>query len=112
MFVILSGFVNILKHSARLFLLVIDRSNIISPFVLQVAFFLSLYLLVRDRVLCLSPGIRGLNLGKISWILVWASRAQACGSRHPSILSLMQSMQTHCGDCSWSELFLLVCIKI
>jgi hypothetical protein len=49
-FDIWSGFVNILKHSARLSLQVIVGSKIVSPWVLRAASFRSLRVFVRERL--------------------------------------------------------------
>ena len=117
MFVILSGLVKILKHSARLFLEVMDGLKVISPLFSLALTFLSFLLLVRDRKSCLSPSRRGLYFGKICCILVSASFAQLWGSRHPCILSSMHSWQTHHAVVSCSEsvaiLFILAdtCIR-
>ena len=79
-----AGSVKILKHSVRLFLHVINGSKRTVSLFRAATWFLTLCLIVRDRLSCRSPSERGFILGAILCIRVSASDAHAWGLRQPS----------------------------
>lgn len=93
---ILSGSVNILKHSARLFLQVIVGSKRMWPFVLLASWFLSFLCGDRERLSWWFLASRGFILGAIRCMRDRASAAQAWGFLQPLARSWEQSVQGHC----------------
>ena len=85
-----SGVVKIWKHSARLFLLVINGSNRIDPLLAFAILLVTILLLVSDKFPCLSLWSR-LSFGAIKFSLFRASSAHVCGCWHPPHLSQTQS---------------------
>lgn len=88
---------NILKHSARSFLQVIEGSNRMRPPVLLASWFLSFLEGVRDRLSWVSPISRGLSLGAMRCMQDCAAVAQAWGFLQPSVRSCVQSVHGHWG---------------
>ena len=79
---ILLGSANTLKHSARLFLQVIDGSNRMSSLFSCARLFQCFLAGVSERFLCMSLYVRGFSLGKVFCILVSASCAQSWEVQH------------------------------
>ena len=111
---ILSGFTKILKHSARLFLHVMEGSKRISPS-LVLALALAAFLPeVSEKFLWVKSGLRGFILGSIMRIRVRASCVHWCGLGHPSSLSLSQSLNGHAGvvRCGWFMFWIRILFDI
>ena len=76
---IFSGSVKMQKHSARLFLQVIDGSKWIFPFIWWAVKLHCFQLGVRERLSCILLGGKGFILGWMRCSLVSASSAHRCG---------------------------------
>jgi len=74
---ILSRSINILKHSARFVLLVIDGLKVISSFVFLMVLFLAFLVVVSERLLIRGALFSGFSFGVICCSLTNASCAQA-----------------------------------
>ena len=100
---ILLGSVNILKHSARLCLQVIEGLNRILLLVTRTSRLLFFLAGVSDRLSWLSPGSRGFSFGTMRSIRARASTAQSWGWLHPAVRSFEQSLQMHWGSGVWGK---------
>ena len=87
------GSANTLKHSARLFLQVIDRSNRMLSLFSYARLFRHFLASVSERFPCMSLYVRGFSLGKVFCILVNASCMQSWGVQH--CLSQSSSQSRH-----------------
>jgi hypothetical protein len=111
---ILSGSVNILKHSARFVLLVIDGLKVISSFVSLAISFLAFHVAVSER-LSIGGGLSsGFSFGVICCSLTNTSCAQAWGFRQLDLLSVMQSSHWQYADglcCSVAAFLILFDVR-
>jgi hypothetical protein len=97
MFEILFGSVNILKHSTKLFLHVIEGSKRIS-LLFSLAMALAAFRVgVSEKFPCCNGGLSRFSFGLIRRMCVSASSAHRCGLGQPSRLSQVQSWHVHVG---------------